>query len=92
MYPSFDRPAEPHASQSNRRAIGVYATSTAPTKKRDTFLGYMGAYGLSSTFGTGAASDGWTYSFTEPDPLSAVVQLNHPSTVSAPTRRAPPRP
>ncbi|KIP06564.1 hypothetical protein PHLGIDRAFT_35888 [Phlebiopsis gigantea 11061_1 CR5-6] len=61
-------------------AIGVYATSTAPTKKRDTFLGYMGAYGLSSTFGTGAASDGWTYSFTEPDPLSAVVQLNHPST------------
>lgn len=42
----------------------------------------MGAYGITTTVGTGSAADAWTYSFTEPDPLTAVVELSHPSTVS----------
>ena len=42
----------------------------------------MGAYGLTTSIGTGSASDAWSYSFTEPDPLTAVVELNHDGTVS----------
>ena len=48
----------------------------------------MGAYGLTTTINTGSSADAWAYSFTEPDPLTAVVQLDHPSTVRAPSAPA----
>ena len=36
---------------------------------------------MTQTINTGSASDAWQYTYTEPDPLTAVVELNHPGTV-----------
>lgn len=62
--------------------FGVYPASsgTAPTTRSDA-IGYMGAYGITTSIGTGSASDGWQYTYTVPDPRSAVVELNHQGTV-----------
>ena len=41
----------------------------------------MSAYGLAQSTNTGSAVDAWQYSFTEPDPLGSVVELNRAGTV-----------
>lgn len=63
--------------------VGIYpaGTTTTPAKRDAQPLGYIGAYGVTSQLGDGSsAADAWRYSFTEPNPLTAVVELNHPST------------
>ena len=65
--------------------VGLYTTSTettGPYKRDEVFIGYMGAYGVTTDVNSGQASDAWAYTYTIPDSPATPVNLNHPGTVS----------
>ena len=65
--------------------VGLYTASTdttGPYKRDETFVGYIGAYGVTTDVNSGQASDAWPYTYTVPDSPATPVNLNHPGTVS----------
>ncbi|KAI0790181.1 hypothetical protein BC629DRAFT_1288020 [Irpex lacteus] len=64
--------------------VGIYTTNTGtstPVKRDDaTFVGYLGAYGVTTESDSSLASGPWVYTYTVPASSSQPVNLDHSGT------------